>query len=64
MPKIWSAKVGTIPMLIVLRYNYKLKIGKTVLWRKEGSGEKYHQGRIEDIAYKDNEPIWIRLSRR
>ena len=31
--KIISAKVGTMPELIQLRYNYKLTVGKMVLYR-------------------------------
>ena len=31
--RIISAKVGTMPELIQLRHNYKLTVGKTVLYR-------------------------------
>lgn len=62
-PKIWSAKVGTIPMLIVLRYNYNLEIGN-VVWFRDKDQREWHKGRIEDI-HTDiwKIPCWLRLSR-
>ena len=64
MARIWSANVGTIPMLIVLRQNYGIYIGNIIRYRDESERE-YHRGVIEDIHYnRRGEPCWLRLSRR
>jgi len=64
MGKIWAGKVGTIPAVIQLRYNYTLEIGKTVFYREEEDCI-YSKGVIEDIHYnRNNEPYWLRISKR
>ena len=40
------AKVGTVPLMIILRYNYGLKLGQRVLWREARHGTKFKQGVI------------------
>ena len=37
--KLWSCKEGTIPELIVLRYNYKIREGLRIIYRHENEGQ-------------------------
>lgn len=48
MSKIYSAKIGTIPALIMLRYNYKLRVGQNILWRYPEPGFKYEHGTVDN----------------
>ncbi|KKK76881.1 hypothetical protein LCGC14_2859180 [marine sediment metagenome] len=55
-PGMRSAKVGTVPMLIILRYNYGLHEGQRVLWREASHGSKYHTGIVrgtEPVLFLD-----------
>lgn len=47
-PRQWPAKVGTIPMLIILRYNYSLQPGQRILWREAKDGSKWEPGIVDE----------------
>ena len=62
MAKLWPGKVGTIPAAFYLRYNYRLEVGRIVLYKMQDE-MRYNRGRIEQINYFQGEPSWIRLSK-
>lgn len=47
-PRAWPAKVGTIPMLIYLRYNYKLEKGQHIQWREAKHGSQWSGGIVDE----------------
>lgn len=49
MAKIHPGKVGTILALIVLRYNYRIEVGKRILFRYDGELHNWREGKIERV---------------
>jgi hypothetical protein len=48
-PKVHSAKIGTIPALIILRRAYKLKVGLMVEFRDWKKPHTWRRGKIDQI---------------
>jgi len=48
-PKLYSCKIGTVPALVILRYNYKLVPGKRIEVRYPQPNTKWQTVMIDRI---------------
>lgn len=46
---IHSCKIGTVPRLVILRYNYKIEIGKKIIYRDWQHGSQWHRAIIDRV---------------
>lgn len=42
-------KIGTIPSLVILKYRYKIKVGKRIIFREDQIGSKWMRGKITQV---------------
>lgn len=47
--KVHPCKVGTVPGLVILRYNYKIEPNKRIVFRNADYGTKWQTGIITEV---------------
>ena len=50
-PKLWPAKIGTQPGVVVLRGGTRPTVGRMLTFRKPGHGERWMTGKLDAIRY-------------
>ena len=50
-PKIWPAKIGTQPGVVILRGGTRPKPGRILTFRKASPGEKWASGLLTGLKY-------------
>jgi hypothetical protein len=50
-PKLWPAKIGSIPGVVVLRGGSRPTVGRMITFRRPGAGERWRMGKVDAIRY-------------